>query len=407
VLAGAGGRQPGAGRARPPAGEAGLGGRRRLRGGRRRGPPGGATRGSLKQWARGGTTTTSSFPLSREGVKKEPPVPPPGGPRRYTDRKLPDVFNRETTTLADYRLRYALYKSDPDLLAAHARHPFLVTWDDHETENNYAGDHDESGSTQEQFLVRRAAAYRAYWEHQPLRAEQLPQGPDARLYRRLAWGSLAQFDILDTRQYRSDQAYGDRPHAPGSESDDPARTLTGAAQERWLLDGWRDSGALWNVMPQQVCFSQRKFDLTEPARVSMDAWDGYRASRDRVMAGAKAAGIDNWMVLTGDVHVGYAFDIKDDFDDPQSRTLGTEFTCTSVASGGNGTSKPDNWDTYMKANPHMKYYDGRRGYVRVELGRENAQVDFRTVSAVNTPGGTVSTTASFATEVGSPGLKPA
>ncbi|MET9765714.1 alkaline phosphatase D family protein [Streptomyces sp. NPDC006372] len=330
-----------------------------------------------------------------------------GGARRYTDRTLPDVFNRETTTLADYRLRYALYKSDPDLLAAHAQHPFLVTWDDHETENNYAGSAAENGSSPEQFLVRRAAAYRAYWENQPLRAEQLPQGPDARLYRRLAWGSLAQFDILDTRQYRSDQAYKDQPHAPGTESDDPARTLTGAAQERWLLDGWRASSALWNVMPQQVCFSQRKFDLTAPARVSMDTWDGYRASRDRVMAGAKAAGIDNWMVLTGDVHVGYAFDIKDDFDDPRSRTVGTEFTCTSVASGGDGAQRPTNWDTYMKANPHMKYYDGRRGYLRVELDREKARADFRTVSGITKPGGTISTTASFVTEAGSPGLKSA
>ncbi|GAA4336088.1 alkaline phosphatase D family protein [Streptomyces venetus] len=330
-----------------------------------------------------------------------------GGARRYTDRTLPDVFNRETTTLADYRLRYALYKSDPDLMAAHAQHPFLVTWDDHETENNYAGAAAENGSSPEQFLARRAAAYRAYWENQPLRAEQLPQGPDARLYRRLAWGSLAQFDILDTRQYRSDQAYKDQPHAPGTESDDPARTLTGAAQERWLLDGWRASSAVWNVMPQQVCFAQRKFDLTAPARVSMDAWDGYRASRERVMAGAKAAGIDNWMVLTGDVHVGYAFDLKDDFDDPGSRTLGTEFTCTSVASGGDGAQKPTNWDTYMKANPHMKHYDGRRGYIRVELGRDKAQVDFRTVSGITKPGGTISTTASFVTEAGSPGLKSA
>ncbi|MGA5901130.1 alkaline phosphatase D family protein [Streptomyces venetus] len=330
-----------------------------------------------------------------------------GGARRYTDRTLPDVFNRETTTLADYRLRYALYKSDPDLMAAHAQHPFLVTWDDHETENNYAGAAAENGSSPERFLARRAAAYRAYWENQPLRAEQLPQGPDARLYRRLAWGSLAQFDILDTRQYRSDQAYKDQPHAPGTESDDPARTLTGAAQERWLLDGWRASSAVWNVMPQQVCFAQRKFDLTAPARVSMDAWDGYRASRERVMAGAKAAGIDNWMILTGDVHVGYAFDLKDDFDDPGSRTLGTEFTCTSVASGGDGAQKPTNWDTYMKANPHMKHYDGRRGYIRVELGRDKAQVDFRTVSGITKPGGTISTTASFVTEAGSPGLKSA
>ncbi|MFC7846288.1 alkaline phosphatase D family protein [Streptomyces sp. NPDC057382] len=330
-----------------------------------------------------------------------------GGARRYTDRKLPDVFNHEATTLADYRLRYALYKNDPDLQAAHAQHPFVVTWDDHETENNYAGPYDEKGSPQDQFLVRRAAAYRAYWENQPLRADQLPQGPDARLYRRLTWGSLAQFDILDTRQYRSDQAYEDRPHPPGPESDDPARTLTGDAQERWLLDGWRTSDALWNVMPQQVCFSQRKFDLTAPARVSMDAWDGYRASRDRVMAGAKAAGIENWMVLTGDVHVGYAFDIKEDFDDPASKAVGTEFTCTSIASGGDGTERPADWDTYMKANPHMKYYDGRRGYVRVELGRDEAQVDFRIVPAITTPGASISTTASFVTEVGSPGLKSA
>ncbi|MFF8232122.1 alkaline phosphatase D family protein [Streptomyces caelestis] len=330
-----------------------------------------------------------------------------GGARRYTDVKLPDVFNREATTLADYRLRYALYKTDPDLRAAHAQHPFVVTWDDHETENNYAGAVDEKNSPPDGCLVRRAAAYRAYWENQPLRAEQLPQGPDARLYRRLAWGSLAQFDVLDTRQYRSDQSYNDRPHAPGAESDDPARTLTGTAQERWLLDGWRASEALWNVMPQQVCFSQRRFDLTAPARVSMDAWDGYRASRDRVMAGAKAAGIDNWMVLTGDVHVGYAFDIKDDFDDPQSKTVATEFTCTSIASGGNGAERPADWDTYMKANPHMKYFDGRRGYVRVELGRENARGDFRTVSAITKPGGAVSTAASFVTEVGSPGLKSA
>ncbi|MFI8192325.1 alkaline phosphatase D family protein [Streptomyces sp. NPDC085946] len=337
----------------------------------------------------------------------EYPVDSAGGARQYAGGTLPDVFNRETLTLADYRLRYALYKSDPDLRAAHAAHPFAVTWDDHETENNYAGALDENGTPPEQFLLRRAAAYRAYWENQPLRAAQLPKGPDALLYRRLQWGTLAQFDILDTRQYRSDQAYGDRPHAPGPESDDPARTLTGAAQERWLLDGWKASGALWNVLPQQVCFSQRKFDVTADAPLSMDAWDGYRASRDRIVAGAKAAGVDNWMILTGDVHVGYAFDVKEDFDDPGSATLGTEFTCTSVTSGRDGTDRPANWDTYMQANPHMKFYNGRRGYVRVELGRQSARADFRTLPAVTTPDAPVSTAASFVTEVGAQGLKPA
>ncbi|WP_328492159.1 alkaline phosphatase D family protein [Streptomyces sp. NBC_00414] len=329
-----------------------------------------------------------------------------GGARDYTDRKLPDLFNRETRTLDDYRLRYALYKSDPDLRAAHATHPFVVTWDDHETENNYAGAISENNDPPQDFLLRRAAAYRAHWENQPLRDAQLPNGPDSQLYRRLRWGTLAQFDVLDTRQYRSDQAYGDTLHAPGPETDDPARTLTGAAQERWLLDGWRASQPLWNVMAQQVCFSQRKFDLGAEARTSMDAWDGYRASRRRVLDGAESAGVDNLVVMTGDVHVGYAFDIKDDFDDPASRTLGTEIVATSVASGKDGAEKPGNWDTYLRANPHLKFYNGRRGYVRVALDRQKARADFRTVSAVTTPGAPVTTAASFVTEAGDPGLKP-
>ncbi|GGX84920.1 alkaline phosphatase D family protein [Streptomyces fructofermentans] len=336
----------------------------------------------------------------------EYPVDSAGGARAYTDRVLPAHFNRETVTLEDYRLRYALYRSDPDLRAVHAAHPFVITWDDHETENNYAAGTDENGSPPGEFLLRRAAAYRAHWENQPLRASQLPVGPDALLYRRLHWGSLAQFDVLDTRQYRSDQAYGDRLQAPGPESDDPARTMTGAAQERWLLDGWQTSDARWNVMPQQVCFSQRKLDLGAGARMSMDAWDGYRASRGRVLDGARAAGIENLMVLTGDVHVGYAFDIKHDFDDPSSRTLGTEIVATSVASGRNGAARPANWATYLAANPHMRFYNGQRGYVRIDLTQEAARADFRTVSAVTTPGAPVTTAASFVTEAGNPGLKP-
>ncbi len=334
----------------------------------------------------------------------EYPVNSAGGYRNYTDRTLPALFNRETTTLEDYRLRYALFKTDPDLRAAHAAHPFVVTWDDHETENNYADDTPENSVPPEEFLLRRAAAYRAYWENQPLRGPQRPTGSDMRLYRRLHWGRLAQFDVLDTRQYRSNQAYGDGSQIPGPEIDDPERTLTGTTQERWLLDGWRDSTARWNVVPQQVTFSQRKFDLTSPSRVSMDAWDGYRASRRRVLDGAKAAGIENLMVLTGDVHVGYGFDIKDDFDDPASATLGTEIVATSIASGRDGIEKPANWDTYMRANPHLKFYDGRRGYVTVALGERQARADFKTVPYVTRPGAPVTTAASFVTEAGAPGL---
>ncbi|MGW3011378.1 alkaline phosphatase D family protein [Streptomyces sp. NPDC001219] len=337
----------------------------------------------------------------------EYPVGANGGARNYTDRALPAVFNRETVTLEDYRLRYALYKSDPDLQAAHAAHPFIVTWDDHEVENNYASDISEDNLPPAEFLVRRAAAYRAYWENQPLRRPQRPQGADARLYRRLQYGQLAQFDILDTRQYRSDQAYGDGWHAPGPESLDPARTLTGAAQERWLLDGWRQSSARWNVLPQQVTFSERRNATGPGYQLSMDAWDGYAASRDRVLKGAESAGVDNLVVLTGDVHVHYAFDIKKDFKDPGSRTAGVELVTTSIASGKDGADKPANWDTYLAANPHLKFYNGRRGYLAVTLDQDTARADYRTVSAVTTPGAPVRTAASFVSEAGDPGLKPA
>ncbi|MEU7277511.1 alkaline phosphatase D family protein [Streptomyces sp. NPDC045431] len=329
-----------------------------------------------------------------------------GGHRRYTDRQLPAHFNRETVTLEDYRLRYALYKTDGDLKAAHAAHPFVVTWDDHETENNYAGGTPENDVPPEEFLLRRAAAYRAYWENQPLRTPQRPTGADMRLYRRLRFGDLAQFDILDTRQYRSDQAYGDGWQTPGPESEDPARTMTGAEQERWLLDGWKDSGAIWNVVPQQVTFARRRNVPGPDFKLSMDAWDGYPASRKRILDGAQAAGVENLVVLTGDVHVGYAFDLKADFDDPASRTVGTELVATSVSSGRDGADKPANWDNLTRANPHLRFYNGRRGYLRVTLTPGHARADFRTVSAVTTPGASVTTAASFVTESGNPGLRP-
>ncbi|MGW4997239.1 alkaline phosphatase D family protein [Streptomyces hydrogenans] len=330
-----------------------------------------------------------------------------GGARAYTDRTLPAVFNRETVTLEDYRLRYGLYKADPDLRAAHAAHPFVVTWDDHETENNYAGGIPENGVPPEEFLLRRAAAYRAYWEHQPLRRPQLPEGPDMRLYRRLRFGRLAQFDVLDTRQYRSDQAYGDGWQVPGPLSEDPARTMTGAAQEQWLLDGWRASDARWNVLPQQVVFAERRDRPTADFKLSMDSWDGYPASRQRILAGAESAGVENLMVLTGDVHVGYGFDLKADFRDPASRTVGTEIVATSIASGKDGADRPSNYDKLMQANPHLRFFNGRRGYVTVAFGEESARADFRTVPYVTTPGAPVTTAGSFVTEAGNPGLTPA
>ncbi|MFD6333894.1 alkaline phosphatase D family protein [Streptomyces niveus] len=330
-----------------------------------------------------------------------------GGSRKYTDRKLPAHYNKETITLEDYRLRYGLYKSDPDLMAAHAAHPFVVTWDDHETENNYADSTPENDVPPEEFLLRRAAAYRAYWENQPLRAPQQPNGPDMRLYRRLTFGRLAQFDILDTRQYRSNQVQGANWQVPGAESKDPKRTMTGATQERWLIDGWKSSAATWNLLAQQVTFSQRRDRPGSGFKLSMDAWDGYTASRGRVLDGAKTAGIDNLMVLTGDVHVGYGFDLKENFDDPKSRIVGTEIATTSVSSGMDGAEKPSNWTNLTSANPHMRYYNGRRGYTTFALTPDRATVTFNTLTAVTKPGSALTRAASFVTEAGKPGLNPA
>jgi alkaline phosphatase D len=337
----------------------------------------------------------------------EYPIDSAGGLRGYTDRVLPAHYGHETVTLTDYRLRYALYHLDPDLQAAHAAHPWIVTWDDHEVENNYADEADEAGDPPEEFLARRAAAYRAYYENMPLRAPQQPHGRDLQLYRRLHYGRLAQFDVLDTRQYRDDQANGDNWRLPTAESQDPARTLTGATQERWLIDGWRTSRARWNVVPQQVVLC-RRHDRTEgPFPVSMDAWDGYPASRSRVLAGADDAGVENLVVLTGDVHVHYALDIKEDFDRPASRTLGVELVTSSVSSGKDGAARPENWQTMLDANPHMKFYSALRGYVLVTLDHEQLRAEYRTVSRVSSPDGTLATPATFVSRAGAPGLRPA
>jgi alkaline phosphatase D len=324
------------------------------------------------------------------------------GARRYTD-PLPDHFNRETVTLEDYRMRYALYRSDPDLQAAHAAHPFIVTWDDHEVDNNYAGAVSQDGIPEEEFLVRRAAAYRAYYENMPLRRPQLPDGPDLRLYRRLQYGRLAQLDILDTRQYRDDQALGDGWQVPDETVTDPARTLLGATQERWLADGWRRSRAVWNLLPQQIVVARRANPLVGEA-VSMDAWDGYPAARQRLLGAAEEAGVANLVVLTGDVHVHYALDVKADFDDPGSRTVGVELVTTSISSGGDGAERPANWEALTGANPHLHYYDGRRGYLLVTLDEQQVRADYRVVPAVTTQGAPVSTAASFVSRAGDPGL---
>lgn len=313
----------------------------------------------------------------------------------YAAGKTGDVrrhIGGETMTLANYRQRYAQYKSDPDLQAAHAAAPWLAVFDDHELADNWAGE--VPSEPQLGFAARRAAAMRAYYENMPLRASALPSGDGMRLYRRVQWGGLATFHMLDTRQYRDDQACGDEI-GDCAQRFDTARTLTGAAQEQWLLNGFRESRARWDVLGQQVFFSQ--LDLTPgPARgVNSDAWDGYTANRDRVVAGLVDSPVRNAVVLTGDIHSHWAAEVHSRFDDPTSPVVATELVTTSISSGGDGSDSRDGMSSLLAENPHIRYFSGRRGYVRTRITEDEIRADFRVLPYVSKPDAPVRTGASF------------
>jgi alkaline phosphatase D len=313
-------------------------------------------------------------------------------------------MTQQTVTLDEYRVRYASYKMDPDLQAAHASAPWVVTLDDHEVVDNWA-DEAHPSAPPAQFLVRRANAFRAYWEHMPLRLAQLPTGPDMQLYRRIRYGRLAEFSVLDTRQYRSDQAYGDGSKAPGPETKDPARTLTGDAQEKWLLDGWSASQSRWNVLAQQNALARLDVKDGPEILVPMDTWDGYEASRNRVLGGAYQRRIRNLVSIGGDLHRSVASDLKLDFADPDSPTVGTEFVGTSIASGIDGMDLDPGGATLLKENPHIKFGNFQRGYVSCTVTPQRWISDFRVVDKVSVPNGTVSTRAKLLVEDGRPGIQ--
>ncbi|MFC5651128.1 alkaline phosphatase D family protein [Paenibacillus solisilvae] len=311
----------------------------------------------------------------------------------------------EIMTLTDYRNRYAQYKSDGDLQAAHAKFPWVVTPDDHEVENNYAGLIPEANQPVEPFLARRAAAYQAYYEHMPLRSSSLPNGFTIQLYRHFNYGDLANINVLDTRQFRDDQASGDGSKPPTPESTSVDRSIMGEEQEQWLLSGLNQSQAQWNIIAQQVFFCKRDSRIGEGEQYSMDAWDGYSANRDRILNFAKQKGLSNLVVLTGDVHANWASDIKADFNNPDSETLGAEFVGTSIATTGDGVDITDVQKAIITENPHIKFYNGQRGYVRCTATHDSMQADYRVVPYVTRPGAPITTRASFLMEKGKPGLQ--
>ena len=328
---------------------------------------------------------------------------------RSGDGNVRDHEGPETVTLANYRQRHAQYKSDPDLQAAHAIAPWLVVWDDHEVDNNWADDIPENrdpaqlNDTTENFLTRRAAAFQAYYENMPLRRSSLPEGVDMQIYRRLQWGRLANFHMMDTRQYRDDQLAGDGWKKNIDERFDESRSITGPAQEQWLLDGFRRSDARWDLLGQQVFFAERDRNQDpEVDDVSMDGWDGYAASRRRITQGWVDAKVRNAVVLTGDVHRHWASDVKVDYTNPDAPVVGSELVCSSVTSNGNGTGSTSS--PMMEWNPHLKFYNDQRGYVRTRITNESLEADFRVLDYVTTAGSAVSTKASFTLRDGEPGL---
>jgi alkaline phosphatase D len=309
----------------------------------------------------------------------------------------------EPMDLDAYRQRYATYKSDADLQRAHAAAPWLVTWDDHEVENNYAGAVPEDPAIPEaDFLARRAAAYRAWWEHQPVRLPR-PDGSNLRIHRTIRFGRLAEVQVLDTRQYRSPQCEASSDIGPRCDASfSPDTTLLGHVQERWLARNLRRTQARWNVLAQQVLMTESNFVTSSPDGIfSLDGWDGYPLARERLLATLHDERVANPVVLTGDIHCAWVNDLKADFADPASATVGTELVGTSVTSG---FPLADFVSSVVADVPHVKYFEGnRRGYLRCTLDRREWRADHRYVSTITTPDATVETGASFVIEAGRPG----
>jgi alkaline phosphatase D len=311
------------------------------------------------------------------------------------------------TTLDGYRDRYALYKSDTDLQAAHAAFPWIVTWDDHEVDDDYTNDISPQEPDRVRFLAQRAAAYQAFWEHMPLPDSMRPVGPAMRLYDRYRFGDLAEFHVLDDRQYRDHHACRaamprNKVMAVCDERLDPRRTMLGAEQEAWLADGLQRASTRWNVIAQQTLMAE--LDRGGPGKHAWwhDGWDGYAPARQRLLDAVAASPVRDTLVLSGDVHCFWAADLKRDFDASGSPTVATEFVGGSITSQGPAEARVQ---AALSRNPHLRYGRGDRyGYAHVALDARSARVSFRTVDTIKSPQAGISTLQSFVVEAGKPGV---
>ncbi|WP_338787244.1 alkaline phosphatase D family protein [Metabacillus sp. FJAT-53654] len=311
----------------------------------------------------------------------------------------------DTETLTDYRLLHSQYKTSPDLQKAHASFPFIVTFDDHEVDNDWSNDISEPNypeGERERFLAVRAAAFQAYYEHMPLRRRSKPNGPDMLLYRKFTFGDLAEFSVLDTRQYRDNQVGAGFPGGPiHPDASNPSRTLMGSEQGKWLINNLKHSRVRWNVIAQQTIMAQFDYDTGEGLSINRDQWDGYSADRDQLFDFIKERRTSNPIVLSGDWHSSWVNDLKEDFNNPKSKTIATEFVGTSISSGCGWKNQVE---AALTANPHVKFFNGDyRGYVRCLVTPQAWQSDYCIVTSADNPDASISTLASFVVKNGKPG----
>jgi alkaline phosphatase D len=318
---------------------------------------------------------------------------------------------REAVTLSDYRIRYATYRSDPDLQEAHRQHPFIAVWDDHELTNdawvggavNHNPDQGEGD-----WATRRAAAYKAYLEWMPIR--ETP-GPDIHLYRSFRFGDLADLIMLDTRALRAQQAGS----ADVATLADPRRSILGAAQEEWLFDQLRTSqrtGRAWRLIGQQVMFSR----LGQPGRGALqpDSWDGYPVARDRIVELVASERVRDLAILSGDVHSSWAFDVPpnpwDGYDRAGTGSVAVELVTPAVSSPPLFSS-PELRDraTLLRALlPHLKFLEGEsRGYVLLDVTRQQLRGEWYFVPTVLERSTAETRAAAFVCERGSAHLTEA
>lgn len=314
----------------------------------------------------------------------------------------------EIRTLDDYRRRYALYKSDTALQAAHARCPWMVIWDDHEVDNNYAGLHGENNmESDEQTRARRASAYQGWWEHQPVRVPRATSWADLTITRSINWGAMARFWMLDTRQYRDDQACGDgTKKVPCDNWNAPARTLLGAAQEKWLTDGIGASKSHWQVIANQVMVAPYDSTAGPDTTVSMDQWSGYPVARDRLLGALAQRAPNRTVVITGDIHSNWVNELSSSFARPDRPVIGAEFVATSITSGGDGAATiPANAQAALAENKHIKWHNRQRGYVKCDVTADGWNADYRIVPFVSRVGAPIETASRWRVTHGKAGVE--